>query len=55
MQAVLVERETRRNKEERKQDAAQADVLRLRMDICDFDLSAFASGPPVPLRNCVLS
>ncbi|CAJ1458757.1 unnamed protein product [Effrenium voratum] len=38
---VLVEREPRRHKFENKQDAREKQVLRLRLDIADFDLGTF--------------
>eukprot|EP00747_Dinoflagellata_sp_TGD_P030740 gnl/TRDRNA2_/TRDRNA2_134833_c0_seq1.p1 gnl/TRDRNA2_/TRDRNA2_134833_c0~~gnl/TRDRNA2_/TRDRNA2_134833_c0_seq1.p1 ORF type:complete len:485 (+),score=72.96 gnl/TRDRNA2_/TRDRNA2_134833_c0_seq1:210-1457(+) len=42
---VLVDRETRRHKLENKQDRRDEQVLRLRLDIVDFDLAAFLAAP----------
>lgn len=44
VRCVLIEREPRRHKFENKQDKREEMVLRLRLDIADFDLAAFA-GP----------
>lgn len=48
LRCVLVEREPRRHKFENKQDNKEEQVLRLRVDILDFDLQQFLSSPLDP-------
>eukprot|EP00928_Gymnodinium_smaydae_P044402 TRINITY_DN29620_c0_g4_i2.p1 TRINITY_DN29620_c0_g4~~TRINITY_DN29620_c0_g4_i2.p1 ORF type:complete len:523 (+),score=131.15 TRINITY_DN29620_c0_g4_i2:117-1685(+) len=42
---VLVDREPRRHKFENRQEAREEQVLRLRLDIADFDFAAFVGSP----------
>lgn len=49
--ALLVDRDTRRHKVEKRRSEGGEGILRLRLDVADFDLAAFLARPAAPAHE----